>query len=106
MCNLAVEQPQVNTKILIMFELKDPIITTSINDYFSLTFYNQGLVELLSVRCRGHLLSIHEICASVHICFVYNHSHGTGFCIAQRLGHVVRDVAHGSSLQCQYNLSQ
>ena len=61
MCRMASENPQVLFVIMV-------------------TCYHgncTGTSKLFSIRRRGNLLLVHEVCTSIHLCSLYYHTHGT-----------------------------
>lgn len=63
-----------------------------------------GPLQLFCLWCRGNLLPLHEVCPPLHFCPVYYHPHGAGWGLAERIGNVVRDAAHGAGFPWQHYL--
>lgn len=56
---------------------------------------------ILSVRCRGNVLPLHDLRPPVHLLAVHHHPHAPGRGAAQGVGHVVRGPPHGAGVPGQ-----
>lgn len=78
MCRMATEEPQVQkwTSVFTSQKIKKKIVLNGLLTFSSFSTVLSDFGDLLCVRCRGHVLPVHEIRSSLHLCSVYHHPHG------------------------------
>ena len=63
-----------------------------------------GTIKLLCIRRGGHILSLHEVRPSVHICSVHHHPHGAGRGAQEGLRDALRGSVDGTGFPWQHRL--